>query len=174
MTMKTSLIFIILSFSLILASCGSAEEFSQLENLDGVEVMHLPSGLVSLSKTFVSKSVDKESERIINGVKNLDLVSCYNSQNREKVMKNALDAVSKSKSEVLMNISEGAEHITIYGRCDFKNLKVTDVVIVAENPDELSVIRAKGNFNISNLLNAKQQKVKLFTNNGLLSTTSNR
>ena len=50
-----------------------------------------------------------------------------------------------------------------YSRCDEGSDKVADVVIVAESAGDLSVIRAKGKFDITDLLNSDSSGIKFFS-----------
>ena len=161
--MKRHLIIIDLALTAMLASCGSSKEFSRLGGLDGVDVVHIPQGMMAMAKTAGLTSGDKELRRVVNGVKSLDVVSCDNRRSREEVMKCALEAISDSKSELLIEVAEKNERTAIYGRCDEGSDKVADVVIVAESAGDLSVIRAKGKFDITDLLNSDSSGIKFFS-----------
>lgn len=148
---------------LALTSCGSAGQFSSLKGIDNVDVVHIPRGLMMMTRASAGKEGATEA-RMMKSVKSMDVVHCGNSKARQRVMDAAAEARKADKSELIMRVVEGREVTEIYGTVDEKKNTLGNILIITEDAANLSVVRLRGNFNLSDVINSNSKKVHFFTN----------
>lgn len=139
-----------------LGSCGSAGEFSQLKQCSGTDVVHLPKGATFLLSSMVGGN--KEASSLMRSLGSVDVVSCEGNANRAKVLEVTQSVISKEKAELILETAEGNENVRIYGKPDTNKGKVSNVIIISDEPGELSVVRMKGSMDLKTLMNSKSAK----------------
>ncbi len=147
---KSLLVFaaIILS-SLCLISCGSTREFDQFKESQDIDVMHLPKVATWMVSTLAG---DKLAKSVIRGAGSIDIIDCQGEKNKEKVLAAVDEAVANSNSELVIEVTEAKEIVRIYGRPDGKKNKIRNVIIVSDEPKELSVVRLNGAINFDAII----------------------
>lgn len=158
--MKTGVYSVLISllWMMACASCGSSREFSALDDYDNIDVFHIPQGVGWMLGPIASMG-DKDAGKILKGFKSMTIVDCEGNRGRKEVMSCVKDAIDSDRSELILEVHEGKEATFIYGRVDEKSNKLKDIMIVADEPGDLSVIRAKGTFDISSLLNEQTKRL---------------
>ena len=74
------------------------------------------------------------------------------------------EARKADKSELIMRVVEGREVTEIYGTVDEKKNTLGNILIITEDAANLSVVRLRGKFNLSDVINSNSKKVHFFTN----------
>ena len=74
-------------------------------------------------------------------------------------MKCFKDAIDSDRSELILETHDGPETTLIYGHIDDRSMKLKNLLIVSEEATELSVIRAKGTFDIRSVLNEQTRQL---------------
>lgn len=133
-------------------SCDSSREFSSLSQFDDVDVLHIPKGMTYIASTFVSK--DNLAKSLLRGAGSLDIVNCEGRKNKERILAVVKDAVSASHAELILEVNENKESVRIYGNPDTKKNKLRNVIIVSDEPGDLSVVRLNGSINLDTLVKA--------------------
>ncbi len=136
-----------------LSSCGSAGEFSRFKKYDNVDVVHIPKFVTHLTSCLVKS--DKGPQSLVKGLGSLDVVSCEDEKNFGDVIKEAESVIEKEKSELILEVTEAKERVRIYGNSDTNKGKVKNVIIISEEPGELSVVRINGSINMADIMNMK-------------------
>lgn len=144
--------------AVIFCSCGSSKEFSEIKDYENIEIVHIPQGLGWMYRLIVPLD-DSESGKFLKGFKSMTIVDCEGNRGRKEVMSCVKDAINSDRSELILEVHEGKEATFIYGRVDERSNKLKDIMIVADEPGDLSVIRAKGTFDISSLLNEQTKRL---------------
>ena len=153
--LNTALISLLL---VIFSSCGSSKEFSSLDYFDNIDIIHIPQGVGWMIGSVASID-DKDAGKILKGFKSITIVECQGMKGREEIMECVKDAIDSDRSELILETHEGPETTLIYGHVDDKSMKLKNLLIVSEEATELSVIRAKGTFDIRSVLNEQTMRL---------------
>lgn len=157
--MKTYLNAVLISLLLaISSSCGSSKEFSSLDYYDNIDIVHIPKGVGWMIGSVASID-DKDAGKILKGFKSITIVDCQGMKGRKEIMKCVKDAIDSDRSELILETHDGTETTLIYGHIDDRSMKLKNLLIVSEEASELSVIRAKGTFDIRSVLNEQTRQL---------------
>lgn len=147
-----SLIFLLILMaisSISITSCGASGEFKDLRGMDDVDVIHIPSCMGKIAGSMVS--IGNKDGKWLRGVTSIDIIACEGDAGKDAVMSAVRKAMQTDNSELLLETIQGNETVYIYGRPDHEKMKVKDILIISEAPRDLSVIRAKGSFDINDI-----------------------
>lgn len=158
--MKKAYSYLIASLLLLLGlcACGSSKEFSSLKGEENIDVIHIPRSLGWLAGATSLMSGDSEAASLLSGFKSLDIVSCEGNGDREKIYDVLGEVLKADNSELFIEVVENKEKTSIYGHADIEKKKIKNMIIVTEEPGELSLIRARGSFNLDSFVNGKLGK----------------
>lgn len=140
------------AMSSLLISCGTPKEFSTLKGEKDIDIIHIPRGVGLIANSVGFFSSDRATREALKGFSSMDIVCCERRGNRKKVSEAIGTVLEKDRGELLIEVVEGREAIYIYGRPDTKKKKIKDVLIVCDEPSDMTVIRFKGTFNIKDIV----------------------
>lgn len=157
--MKTGVYSVLISLCMVICtSCGSSKEFSALEDYDNIDILHIPKGVGWMLGPIASIG-DNDAGKILNGFKSVTIIDCEGKRGRKEAIKCVKDVINSDKSELILEVNEGEEATFIYRHIDERKNKLKDITIIADEPLEFSVIRAKGTFDISSILSGQMKKL---------------
>lgn len=135
--MKLRLTILCLSLTSILLLAGCRSKYSSLSrDFDNIEAVHVPR--IAMWITGLP-------------IRSIDAVSCSGMNGRAEVMRMVDQAVAKSRSELLLEVTEPEETVSIYGTVDLRKNKVRDLIIVSANSSTLDFVTIRGSFSLHDL-----------------------
>lgn len=155
---KLSIFFGAVLIAIFIPSCGSSKELSALEGESGIEMVHIPRALGFMAKTAGMFSGDNEDGKSLKGFRSMDVITCKKKAKKNKIYDITKKIIENDKSELILEVTENREKTIIYGYPDFKKKKIKDVWIFCDEPSELTVIRAKGSFDIGSIIEDNLKK----------------
>lgn len=151
-------VFIYLLLIVGCTSCGSPKEFRQLKSYDNIDIVHIPRGIGWMIGPTLSMA-DGEAGRMVRGFRSLTVVDCEGKKGRKEVMECVDRVLDKDKSELIIETHEGKESTFIYGRIKPGDKKIRDLIIVTDEPSDLSVVRIKGSFDLNAVIGEEVKKI---------------
>lgn len=145
--MKTKLIFILLALATLTANAQTLDNLiNKYSNDKNCEYVSIQKGLFNLTQWLGGANIDKETKEVLSRIKTMKILT-INLNQKADLRKNfqlELDKVIKRGNfEKMMVTRNKTDHSTVYGSIDANS--GSELVIVAENDGQLSLIIMKGN-----------------------------
>lgn len=145
--MKTKLILVLLALTSLTVNAQTIDKLiDKYSNDKNCEYVSIQKGLFNLTQWLGGANIDKETKEVLSRIKTMKILT-INLDNKAVLRRNfqmELDKIlSRGNFEKMMVTRNKTDHSTVYGSTDTNN--GSELVIVAQNDDQLSLIIMKGN-----------------------------
>lgn len=151
--MKRFCIFSILfSLAVVSASAQIANLFDRYSDTKGVTSVYISKAMIRMMPDIATNGLD------INGVaEKINSIRILSTDNMMTKMDKELAAeIKKDSYEILLSAKDGGEKTVIYLKTDANG--VNDYLIVAQEPDELSIILISGTLTPADIQNMNKKR----------------
>jgi hypothetical protein len=145
--MKTKLILIFIALATITVSAQTIDKLIDKYASDkDCEYVSIQKGLFNLTQWLGGSNIDKETKEVLSRIKSMKILT-INLDQKTELRRNfqvELDRIlKKGDFERMMVTRNKTDHSTVYGSTNTSN--GSELIIVAQNDDQLSLIIMKGN-----------------------------
>lgn len=152
-------IALLLCCMLTVTSARAKDTFASVKEHPAVETVHINRFMMSVMRSAIKMSGDKDAIKALRGIKSMDIIECDKRSAIPEVKARVHKAIATDKYELMLETREKDERVIIYSLTD-SNTKnkslIKDPVIEVSEPDDYCLVIIKGTidpatFNTKNL-----------------------
>ncbi|MDE5660484.1 MAG: DUF4252 domain-containing protein [Muribaculaceae bacterium] len=140
-------ITLLLCCLLTVTSARAKDSFATVKQHPSVESVHINRFMMSVMRSAVKMSGDKDAINAMRGIKAIDIIECDKRSAIPEVKARAHKAIETDNYELLVETREKDEHVIIYSLSDSKSKNkslIKDPVIEVSEPGEYCLLIIKG------------------------------
>ena len=145
---------IVMMMSFTTSCIAQSKMFKEAAKYEGVTTVYISPAMCKIAMATGGK-VDGVGD--LDGIKKLnklEILSCENSKDIEKVIEICHKIIANMNMDVLTEVHEGNESAVIYTRVTGDGTEIHDLIIESREPKEYAVVYIEGEFDLEKIMNS--------------------